>query len=90
MAQYPQFVFDVNGTYTALSFGQAVKYDNAWRKYVEVQNYNSNVSTIWGNGNKNVKPYPFSGAQERNLFNQGQALFQQAYPGSNTNLIRPQ
>lgn len=90
MAAPTQFVFDVNGTFTSLSFGQAIQYDLAWRKYLEVQAYNSNVSTIWGNGGALVKPYQFSGIEEKILFTQGQALYQQAYPGSNVNLIRPQ
>ena len=83
------FAFDISGAFHGLSFGQAINYDLAWRKYVEVQTYNSNVSTIWGNGNKNVKPYQFTYA-DKLLFNQGQTLYQKVYPGSNVNLIRLQ
>ena len=77
-------------TFTALSIGQANDYNLAWRKYLEVQAYNSNISTLWGSGSRTAAPYKFEGSAEKNLFIQGQVLYKQAYPGSNVNLIRPQ
>jgi len=82
--------FAFGSNFTSLTYSQANEFNLAWRKYLEVQSYNSNVSTIWSSGNKTAAPYKFSGQQERHLFIQGQALYQQAYPGANVNLIRPQ
>jgi len=84
------YAFDISGGFTALSIGQANQYSLAWRKYLEVQTYNSNISTLWGNGTRTAAPYKFSGSEEKILFKQGQQLYQQSYPGSNVNLIRPQ
>jgi len=82
------YAFDNN--FTSLTNLQANQYNLGWRKYLEVQSYNSNVSTMWSSGNKTAAPYKFSGQQERSLFITGQSLYQQAYPGANVNLIRPQ
>jgi hypothetical protein len=83
------FSFNTN-SFTNLSSGQANAYDIAWNKYLEIQSYNSNISTLWGNGNRTPAPYKFSGSEEKIIFRNGQMLHQQAYPGSNVNLIRPQ
>ena len=84
------YAFDVSGGFTGLSIGQANQYSLAWRKYVEIQSYNSNISTLWGQGSRTAAPYKFTGSEEKTLFQQGQYLHQQSYPGSNVNLIRPQ
>lgn len=84
------FSFDNTGKFTTLSQGQAVSYELAFRKYLEVQNFNSNISTMWASGDTSSRPYRFSGSAEKTLFQRGQMIFEQANPGSNVNLIRPE
>ncbi len=73
---------DLSG-FKFLTFGQKTEYQRAWQLFDNIQNYNSNVSTLRFQGQQTLVYYQFISGEERTKFQQGRFLHIQAYPNSN-------
>jgi len=82
----PQFT--LNGI-SNVNQSQLQIYKQAWGDYDRIQLYNSNVSTIHGNGtNTKATYYMYVSYAEKNSFRNGQFLHQQQYPNSNWSSVQ--
>lgn len=82
----PQFT--LNGK-SNVNQSQLQIYKQAWDDYNRIQGFNSNVSTLHGNGTaRNSNYYSFVSYTEKNSFLNGQYLHQQQYPNSNWNAVQ--
>jgi len=64
-------------------------YKQAWYDFERIQNFNSNISTLHGDGlGSNSNYYTFVSYAERESFRIGQYLHQQQYPTSNWNSVQ--
>jgi hypothetical protein len=75
--------FDLSG-YKGLSIGASLKYRQSWDTYDRIQSYNSNVSTLRGEGKgAGLTYYTFASGEEKTSFLNGQVLHVRRYPSSN-------
>jgi hypothetical protein len=75
--------FDLSG-FRGLSFGAALQYKIDWDTYDRIQAYNSNVSTLRGQGQGNgLTYYTYASGAEQTSFLNGQLLHVRRYPSSN-------
>jgi len=82
----PQFT--LNGI-LSINQSQLQIYKQAWADYNRIQAFNSNVSTIHGNGTDIKAPYyVYVSYTEKNSFQNGQYLHQQQYPNSNWSAVQ--
>jgi hypothetical protein len=82
----PQFT--LNGI-SNVNQSQLQIYKTAWDNYNRIQAFNSNISTIRGNGaGSKSNYYAFVSYAEKNSFRNGQYLHQQQYPNSNWNDVQ--
>jgi hypothetical protein len=83
-----QFIgtFDLSG-FLALPSSVKLEYQDSWNVYNRIQIYNSNISTIRGNGDKTVIYYTYANYDELNSFTIGLYLHVQRYPASNWNPV---
>jgi hypothetical protein len=83
-----QFIgtFDLSG-FLALPSSVKLEYQDSWNVYNRIQIYNSNISTIRGNGDKTVIYYTYANYDELNSFTIGLYLHVQRYPTSNWNPV---
>lgn len=80
--------FTLNGILT-IQQSQLYIYKQGWADFDRIQSYNSNISTLHGNGKALTSNYyTFVSYAERNSYRTGQYLHQQQYPNSNWNSIQ--
>lgn len=68
------------GKMTGLTYAQYRDYKNAVATYTKVENYNSNVSTMRGQGSSDATYYEFPTNQEQTTYTLGLMLLIQNYP----------
>jgi hypothetical protein len=62
-------------TIKALTYKQRTNYQQSWTTFQKVELYNSNISTIHGQGNPNPMYYQYPTLQEQTLYKEGAVLF---------------
>ncbi len=72
--------FDLSG-FRAVPQSVKVDYQTYWNVYNRIQIYDSNVSTVRGEGDKKATYYQYVSYDERNSFINGQMLHIRRYPG---------
>jgi hypothetical protein len=82
-----QLYCDLSG-FKFLTFSQKTNYYQAYRFFDEVQDYNSNVSTLRAGGQSNLTYYQFLFNTDKTKFIQGRLLHIQSYPNSNWDLVQ--
>jgi len=59
----------------SLSYNQRYEYKAAWNSFQTVELYNSNVSTLRGEGNKSLMYYQYSTCESQSQYRKGASLF---------------
>jgi hypothetical protein len=77
---------DLSG-FKFLTFSQKTEYQRAWQIFDNVQNYNSNVSTLRSAGEQTLTYFQFISGEEKTKFLQGRLLHIQSYPNSNWDFV---
>ena len=78
---------DLSG-FKFLTFAQKTEYQRAFSLFDNIQNYNSNVSTLRAAGQKQLTYYQFISGEEKTKFLQGRFIHIQAYPNSNWDFVQ--
>jgi len=71
-------------TITSLNYKQKREYTNGWETFRRIELYNSNVSTLHGQGDPNPTYWQYVSATEQADYKIGQTLFFQYLGYSNT------
>jgi hypothetical protein len=74
--------FDASG-FQFLPQGIYHTYQSQWATFERIYTFNSNVSTLQGQGNSNVSYYQFQNGTEKSAYLNGQMLHTVRYPNSN-------
>lgn len=67
--------FNSLSTINSLAYNQRNEYKAAWNSFQTVELYNSNVSTLRGQGNNSIMYYQYPTCQAQTQYRQGAALF---------------
>ena len=78
---------DLSG-FKFLTFAQKQEYQCAFQIFDNVQNFNSNVSTLRSQGQTGLTYYQFISNVEKTKFTQGRMLHIQSYPNSNWDVVQ--
>jgi len=77
---------DLSG-FKFLTFSQKTNYYQAFQFFDQVQDYNSNISTLRAGGQSNLTYWQFILNTDKTKFTQGRFLHVQSYPNSNWALV---
>jgi hypothetical protein len=77
---------DLSG-FKFLNYAQKTEYQRAFQLFDNIQNYNSNISTLRSGGNLTLTYYQFISNVEKTKFLQGRFLHIQSYPNSNWDFV---
>ena len=67
--------FNSLSTINSVSYNQRNLYKTAWNSFQTVELYNSNVSTLRGQGNTSIMYYQYPTSQAQSQYRQGAVLF---------------
>jgi hypothetical protein len=68
--------FNSINTIASVSYNQRSEYKAAWNSFQTVELYNSNVSTLRGQGDKSVPYYQYPTCEAQTQYKKGAALFE--------------
>ena len=67
--------FNDLSTIQGVSYNQRQNYKNAWDTFRTVELFNSNVSTLYGNGNTSARYWQYPSEQSVAQYKQGASMF---------------